>query len=163
MRKKVLSSFIILILVFSFMKIDVLEAIDFNSGEVLNCWSNVDGNFEILYNHSVMRSEVVESYYVDRGNIYLVESSIKDFGAGLPSDTPYDFKYDERNKLYRISNINLEMDNLVYKVGTKRANHRILVNGDMEEFTSFARERSSVEFVGKSIFRWRYYYWRMRR
>ena len=140
--------FLILIISISFLiPVDLLIARDYRTQKVLNTWKLKEDLFTIAYTHSVMLSEVTETFKCNDNKIILLESTFKDYGAGLPSSTPYDFEIDEETKLFRIYNINEEMSPLVYKTGAVRANHKILVNGIAYEFLSFSEPRESVEFI----------------
>ncbi len=148
--KKILSRIIFLIILIGFIlslaKIRVLKAVDFENKEILRIWKIENEEFTILYTHSVMLSPVTEKYYMSDDSIILKESTFKDYGAGLPSSTSYDFKYDEKNKVFKIYNIDEKMENLVYKVASERANQKILIDGETIEFKNFSREKVSVEF-----------------
>lgn len=155
MMKKILSRIIVVSLVGLIfllgIKLNVLQGLDYNSGKLLRTWYIEDEKFVVLYTHSVMLSQVTESYYIKDSYIFLSESSFKDYGAGLPSSTPYDFEFNQEKKIFRIYNIDEKMDPLVYKVGSPRADHKIKIGENLTSFSDFASQGSSVEFRSKRV------------
>ena len=136
--------------------VDIIIAENFKTGEVLKKWILKENIFTISYTHSVMLSEVTESYILKDDKIILMESTFKDYGAGLPSSTPYDFKIDEETGLFKIFNINKEIDPLIYGTGTERANHKIIIDNENYEFLDFSRPRDSVKLTYKRENRLKY-------
>lgn len=144
-----------LVLVYLLYPVDLLEARDFDNLERLKIFRPRDKTFTIAYTHSVMLSQVTETYEIKNGDIVLLESTFRDYGAGLPSSTPYDFEIDE-DKNFRIFNIKQVLNPLVYRTGATRANHRILVNEKEIDFRSFSEKREAVEF--RALRKCRIYY-----
>lgn len=153
--KLIIGFFLILIVFYSLTPVYILEARNFETGKILKQWILKEELFIVAYTHSVMLSEVTETYKVKDGKIILIESTFKDFGAGLPATTPYDFKIDEKTGVFKIFNINQEIKPLIYRTGTERANHKLILNNKEYEFLSFSKAREGVEFVIKkeNIFR----------
>lgn len=141
--------FFILVILLNF-PIQILIARDFESNKILNLWkvNNLD-KWTISYTHSVMLSEVTETYEIQNNKIILVESTFKDYGAGLPASTPYNFTFDKETGLFTISNINEEIYPLVYRTGATRANHEILINNHSYDFLSFSNPKEAVELTCK--------------
>lgn len=150
-RKKLVVLLLLLALVGSLVLLlargEVLVARDFRTKEVLRTFKLRDPSFTVAYTHSVMLSEVTESYRLEGGRIILVESTFKDYGAGLPSSTPYSFEFDEEEAVFRIYDINEEISPLVYRTGATRANHRLILGARELDFKSFSRKRQAVEFT----------------
>lgn len=136
--------------------VDILKARDFKTEEILGKWILKEKIFTVAYTHSVMLSEVTETYGIQDGKIILLESSFKDFGAGLPATTPYDFEIDEERGVFRIFNINEEIKPLIYRTGAERANHRLIVDDKEYEFLSFSQPREGVEFTSEREGRLKY-------
>ena len=157
LANKTLLILILFLLVLILLRpVDLLEARDFDNQSHLGYFRPKDKIFTIKYTHSVMLSPVTETYRMEEGGPVLLESTFKDYGAGLPSDTPYDFEIDPEEKLFRIYNINKKISPLVYRTGDVRANHRLIFNGRELPFKSFSRGKEAVEFrqVRKSYLRY---------
>lgn len=131
--------------------IRVLLASDYKTGEYLKSWPIGKGEkFDIEYTHSVQLTPVIEIYTVDEeDNILLEESYFYSYGAGLPSTTPYDFEITQGG--FRIYNINEIMEDLVYRTGAVRAQHRINIGEKTYPFLDFSTPRTGVRFTVKKL------------
>lgn len=127
-----------------------LLAQDDRSDAHLGMWRiQTDEPFGIIYTHSVQLSPVTERYHIDKtGDLILDETLFSTYGAGLPATTPYDFEITEDS--FRIFNIQLKMDHLVYRTGAVRANHRLLIRDQDIPFITFSSPGQAVEFTSKS-------------
>lgn len=134
---------LLLLVIIILAKKPLLIARNFETKKILRVWDS--DKFEIIYTHSVMKSPVTETYYILNGDIYLKESSFKDYGAGLPSSTEYDFKMEDG--VFKIYNINEKIYPLVYRTGASVADHRIKILGSQERFLNFSQAREPVEFT----------------
>lgn len=125
----------------------VLLASDYRTGEYLMSWPIKKGEeFYIEYTHSVQLTPVIEVYFVDESNnIILKESYFSSYGAGLPSTTPYKFEITTRG--FRIYDINQLMQDLVYRTGAERANHKINIRNKVYPFLDFSAPREGVKFT----------------
>lgn len=138
-------SVIIILLILNLYKIEVLEARDFKTNEYLNSWQVEDGeSFKIAYTHSVQLCPVSETYIIKDGDIILTETYFESYGAGLPATTPY--KFEMKNKGFRIYEINEVMKDLVYRTGAERANHELIYKNKRYKFLDFSKPRTGVEF-----------------
>jgi len=141
---------LIVILLISFIPTKVLLATDFKTNKYIKSWRIGEGeNFTIEYIHSVELTPVSEIYIIKDDKIVLTESYFKSYGAGLPSTTPY--KFEITDKGFRIYDINQVMENIVYRTGAERANHRLIFQGKEYEFLDFTKPRSGVRFNAKNI------------
>lgn len=124
-----------------------LLARDDRSGTQLGMWRlKPNETFDIIYTHSVQLSPVTERYHIDKaGDVILDETLFSTYGAGLPATTPYDFEITEDS--FRIFNIQLKMDHLVYRTGAVRANHRLLIRDQDIPFVTFSSPGQAVEFI----------------
>jgi len=105
-----------------------------------------DEPFGIIYTHSVQLSPVTELYHINTlGELILDETLFSTYGAGLPATTPYDFEITEDS--FRIFNIQLKMEHLVYRTGAVRANHRLLIRDRDIPFVTFSSPGQAVEFT----------------
>lgn len=118
---------------------------DFN-GKHLGMWKlNYEEPFSIIYTHSVELTPVIETYHINTSDDLILDETIfHSYGAGLPSTTTYDFEMKEDQ--FRIYNINKKMDDLVYRTGAVRANHRLLIKNKDIPFLTFSEPREAVEF-----------------
>lgn len=149
MKKRELSKvlIILIILILFFYKADYLVLRNFDTKETLRIFKLKEDNFTVAFTHSVMLSEVREDYEIRDEEIILVSTKYKDYGAGLPTDIEGQFYIDKEKKELVVSNINRKIENLVYRAGTKRANHRIIIDNKDFEFLDFTKEKSPVEFM----------------
>ncbi|HHV39199.1 MAG TPA: DUF1850 domain-containing protein [Tepidimicrobium sp.] len=145
-RRSGLLTITIVISIALLLPIHVLKASNHRTGEYLSGWRVRKGDrFNIEYTHSIQLTPVIETYYIDRdGRIVLEESYFHSYGAGLPSDTPY--RFDITKDGFRIYEIYEELDNLVYRTGAIRANHRIFLKGKAYPFLGFSKPRESIVF-----------------
>ena len=142
--------FLSLVLILWLIPIKVLSATDYKSGKYLKSWAVKDGeNFGIKYTHSVELTEVIENYLIKDDKIILKDTYFKSYGAGLPATTPYKFEITEKG--FRIYDINEEMENLIYRTGAERANHRLFLRNKEFEFLDFSEPRTGTRLQIKGI------------
>ncbi len=131
-------------------KIDTLFVSDMRTSEYVKAWRAKEGSeFTIKYTHSVELTPVWEVYEIREGKIILKETVFQSFGAGLPSTSPYEF--DIVDDGFRLSDINLEMTDLIYRVGKVRANHQIIIGGNEYPFLDFAKPEEGLKFETKQM------------
>ncbi|NLY45799.1 MAG: DUF1850 domain-containing protein [Tissierella sp.] len=149
---------IILIIILSLIPVQVLLASDYKSTAYIKAWKIKDGDtFLVEHTHSVQLTTVSEKYLIDGQDIILVESNFHSLGAGLPATTPYKFELTEGG--LRIYDINEKMEDLVYRAGAVRANHRLVYNDKQYDFLDFTEPRTGVKF---SINRMPYFIFKIR-
>lgn len=143
--KRVLFISFIIIFIFLVLPIKVLKATNFESGNYLKSWIISGQNkFSVIYTHSVELTPVIETYSVDKKQIILEETIFKSYGAGLPSSTPYRFEIISDG--FRIYDINLVIEDLVYRTGAVRANHILKIGNDEYPFSRFSKSGEGVKF-----------------
>lgn len=149
---------IILIIILSFVPVKVLLATDYKTDGYIRSWRIKDGHtFLVEHTHSVQLTTVSEKYLIDGQDIVLIESIFHSYGAGLPATTPYEFELIEDG--FRIYDINQVMENLVYRAGAVRANHRLIYKDKQYDFLDFTEPRTGVKF---SINRMPYFIFKIR-
>lgn len=127
------------------LPIKTLVAENFETKELLSYWKvNEDDDFAIFYTHSVERTEVSEWFKIKSDKLVLMEEHFSSFGAGLPADNTYPFKITDGG--FVIYDINKPMDEVVYRTGAVRANHRLKINNEDITFLSFSKAREAVCF-----------------
>jgi len=133
------------------MPMRVLLASNYKTGEYLKSWPIKQGEeFDVEYTHSVQLTPVIEVYAINEiDNIVLKESYFYSYGAGLPATTPYEFEITEKG--FRIYNINQIMNNLVYRTGAVKANHKINIRNKTELFLDFSEPREGIKFTVQKI------------
>ncbi len=143
--------FAFILLMMGIIQIDVLVASNYKTGKQLKAWPIKEGQeFDIEYTHSVQLTPVIERYTVDEGNhILLKESYFHSYGAGLPATTPYEFEITEDG--FRIYDMNQVMDNLIYRTGAVKANHRIHIGQKTYFFLDFSEPREGIRFTAEKI------------
>lgn len=141
-----------ILLIISLHPINILLASDYKTGNYLKSWPvNKGDKFHIKYIHSVQLVPVTEIYSIDdKNNIILEESYFHSYGAGLPANTPYEFEMTEKG--FRIYNINKKIDNLIYRTGAIRANHKIYIKDQYYPFLNFSERKTGVKFQAKKTF-----------
>lgn len=145
----------ILALLFFLYPIKTLQATDFQTGNYLKSWRvrNRD-TFGIEYIHSVEKSPVLENYIIDGKDIILLDTYFQSFGAGLPATTPYSFEKTERG--FRVYDINEEMEDLVYRVGSAERNHRLIFKNKEYKLLDFSEHKMGVKLSVKNMIRLSY-------
>jgi hypothetical protein len=118
---------------------------------------NRNSQIGIIYTHSVEKTETSEWYKIEGDKLILMEQRFKSQGAGLPSDSIYKFEKNEDG--YRLYDINLEMDNVIYRTGQIIANHQINIDGKTKEFLTFSKPGDAVIFHVKNISNYEFYRW----
>lgn len=138
--------FVLILLIFLFWPHSWLLARDDRSGAYLGMWQvQSEEPFSVIYTHSVQLSPVIETYHFSTaGDLILDETLFSTYGAGLPATTPYDFEMTKEG--FRIYNINLKMEDLVYRTGAVRAKHRLLIRDLDIPFITFSKPGQAVEF-----------------
>ncbi|HHT51525.1 MAG TPA: DUF1850 domain-containing protein [Eubacteriaceae bacterium] len=140
--------FVIIIFVFFilFVPIQRLYLIEYKSGKILKSFPIKNGEeFTVYFIHSLEKTPWHEIYYVQNDDeIYLKETKFYSFGAGLPSNTNFDFSFD--NGSMKIKNYNIEMKNLIYKVRDIIAGHVLLTRGEKYHLNKIAKPSTSVLF-----------------
>lgn len=137
---------ITLVIFLSILPIEILLAVDYKTGEYIKSWRIADKDtFIVEHTHSVQLTTVSEKYIVEGQNIILIEAIFQSFGAGLPATTPYKFEITEEG--FRIYEINQKMEYLVYRAGTERANHRLVLDDIQYYFLDFTEPTTGVRFV----------------
>jgi hypothetical protein len=123
-----------------------LLASDDREGTQLGMWKiQTDEAFSVIYTHSVQLTPVTETYHINSaGELILDETIFYSYGAGLPATTPYDFEMID--DAFRIYNIHMKMEDLVYRTGAIRANHRLLIRSRDIPFLTFSKPGQAVEF-----------------
>lgn len=147
-----LAALIIIFITILLFPIYILKASHYRDGGYLKgWWVNKGDSFFIEYTHSVQLTPVIEIYYIDeKGEIVLEESYFYSYGAGLPSDTPYKFEITKNG--FRIYDIGEVMDNLIYRTGAVKANHKINIKGKTYPFLDFSEPRTGVRFEVEKSF-----------
>ena len=149
--KKLIAIILFILLIILLIPVKVLLASNYKTGEHLKSWPIKTGEeFDIEYTHSVQLTPVIEIYTVDnKENIILKEGYFFSYGAGLPATTPYDFEITEDG--FRVYNINQIMDNLIYRTGAVKANHKLTIRGKTYLFLNFSAPREGVKFTVENI------------
>lgn len=144
--RRILVIGIILIIIPLLIPTRVLLATDFDTGDYIKAWKVSEGDsFIIQYTHSVQLTDVSEKYLVSGRDIILIEAEFSSFGAGLPATTPYKFSLEEGG--FRIYDINQKMENLIYRTGAVRANHRLILEDRQYMFLDFTEPRDGIKFT----------------
>ncbi len=131
-------------------KVDTLVVSDMRTGDYVKLWRlGESSEFTVKYTHSVELTPVLEVYEIRGGKIILKETIFQSFGAGLPSTSPYEFDIVENG--FRLHDINLEMSDLIYRVGKVRANHLIIIEGNEYAFLDFAEPEEGLRFEAKRM------------
>lgn len=142
--KRVLIILFIIILIFLLLPIKVIMATNFESGKYLKSWIISNQNkFSVIYTHSVELTPVIETYSIDKKQIILEETIFKSYGAGLPASTPYRFEIISDG--FRIYDIDLVMEDLVYRTGAIRANHIFKIGIEEYPFSEFSKSGEGVK------------------
>ena len=148
--KRILLCLLLFIFILSFIPLKVLIAYDFRTNEYLKSWRiSEEQTFTVVYTHSVQLTPVSEIYLIKDNKIVLIETYFHSYGAGLPSTTPYKFEITDNG--FRIYDINEIMNNLIYRTGAVRANHKLLINGKEYKFLDFSEPREGVKLGIKNI------------
>lgn len=148
------------VLIFYFTRpILVLEASSYPSQEILQYFKlNESSKIGIIYKHSVEKTETSEWYEIEDENLILIEQRYQSQGAGLPANSIYKFEKNENG--YRLYDINLEMDNVIYRTGQVIAGHQIDLEGKRIEFTEFSNPGEAVLFRLKNVTNFEFITWR---
>lgn len=150
----------IFVLIFYFTKsILVLEASSYPSQEILQYFKLNEGSkIGIIYKHSVEKTETSEWYEIKDKNLVLMEQRYQSQGAGLPANSIYKFEKYENG--YRLYDIDLEMDDVIYRTGQVIASHEMDLNDKKIKFTEFSNPGEAVLFRLKNITNFEFIKWR---
>ena len=151
--KKVLSSLLLLLIFLFFISSkQTLLLSDAFTGDELVSFSSGKG-FSVAYTHSVERTEVIENYSFEKGGFTLTDTWFHSYGAGLPATTEYDFEITPEG--FHIYNINKYFEEVIYRTGKRRANHRLLIGKKEYLFAEFSRPGQAVLFRMEKEPRWK--------
>lgn len=138
-------------LVLSLVKIDVILVRDYFDKDIKRIDYLKKGEmFGITYSHSVQRTETSEWYEARDGILILMEERYHSQGAGLPVNLIYKFKYDEDGG-FVLYDMNEPFENVIYRTGAVRANHKYVIGGKEIPFTDFSKPREALEFYTENI------------
>lgn len=140
---------LILLLFFFLVPVNVLLATDYKTDKYIKAWKLKEDSFSISYTHSVELTEVIETYTIQGEDIILKESYFKSYGAGLPATTPYRFEITDKG--FRIYDIDEIMNNLIYRTGAEKANHRLILGNREYRFLDFSKPRAGIRFQVKKV------------
>jgi hypothetical protein len=153
--KTIILCLLVIIFLLGSIPIQVLVASDFKTDEYLKSWRISHGEeFSVIYTHSVQLTPVSEIYLINKDEIILKETYFHSYGAGLPSTTKYKFEITEDG--FRIYDINEIMNNLIYRTGAVRANHKLLLGGKEYKFLDFSKPREGVRLESRNISTFKY-------
>ena len=135
-----------MIIIFLLIPRTYLTAKDYENGEALGMWRlREDEPFSVEYTHSVQLTPVIETYHANaNGDLILDETIFHSYGAGLPATTPYTFEMTK--DYFRIYDIHIKIDPLVYRTGAVRAEHKLIIGEEQVPFLSFSEPRQAVLF-----------------
>lgn len=132
-------------LIYLFFPIKTLQASNFKNGQYLKSWKIKNGEiFSIEYIHSVEQSPVIENFLIDGKDIILQDTYFHSFGAGLPATTPYKTEITEDG--IRVYDINLKIDNLIYRTSSEGREHKLILRNRDYMFLDFSSHRTGVRF-----------------
>ncbi len=105
--------------------------------------------FAIIYDHSVMKTEVKDVFTVEDGEILLLRTEYESFGAGLPTEA---FKsFEQVDGRYINDGIDQRLAEIRLRTG-KTANHRLVFNeAETIYFNDFLETGSLLILEEKSM------------
>jgi len=105
--------------------------------------------FAIIYDHSVMRTEVKDVFTIEEGEILLLRTEYESFGAGLPTEAFEKFtKVDGR---YINEGMDVRIPEIRMRTG-KTTNHRLIYNEEtLLSFDDFIESGSLILIEEKSM------------
>ena len=121
---------------------------DLDSGKIYAAYSMKEGDaFSVMFVHSVNKSPVTEVYRIEDGEIYLEECLYYAFGAGVATtlEGEQTLSYGENGEMI-ISNIHMQMPNLIYVVGTV-SDHVLEIENQKISLRELCGQNSSVSFI----------------
>ncbi len=125
--KRVIPIIFLLIMILTlFLSWPVKGLVIKSEGEVLLFFPTKElQEFAIIYDHSVMRTEVKDVFTLESGEVVLLRTEYESFGAGLPTEAFENFtKVDGR---YINEGINVRLPQIRLRTG-KTTDHRLIYN-----------------------------------
>jgi len=102
--------------------------------------------FSILYTHSVNKSPIEDQFIIDSEyNIMLYKSIFKSFGAGVPSTSDNEMKFEFFKDRIEVVYNNRKIDKLILSTGTI-ADHRFIIHGKDIRLNELCDPQSSIYF-----------------
>ena len=138
---------VIAFLVFPFRSSPRLTLRNDNTGKVFASYDVSEGDeFAITFRHSVNKSNVTEIYRIQDGKIILTGCVYYDFGAGVAEvlEPTWKLTMGDNGEMI-ISEINMEMPDLVYIVGTIY-DHIMTLNGEDIILNELCGKNAQVRF-----------------
>ncbi|WP_138160497.1 DUF1850 domain-containing protein [Peptoniphilus catoniae] len=141
---------LVLIIGLSLVNTDALILRDKITGDLLAVRRlKKDSYIGIIYKHSVMKTQTSEWYRFEDGKLILMEERFRSYGAGLPAQSKYKFKHDKNG--FKLYDINEPFEEVVYRTGAVIANHRLSIDGKVENFLDFSEKREAVAFTVEKL------------
>lgn len=117
------------------------------TNEIIKTFNDVN-EFSVRFIHSVHKNPLEDFYKIENGKIIVYKTTYYDFGAGVQSELNNNnekFYINDNNELV-IDNINKEIKNLVYVVGTY-SDHILTIKGEEISLTNLCGKNTHVRFV----------------
>jgi len=121
--------------------------LNYNTKQILYLSNVKPGDtFSIIYTHSVNRSPIEDQFVVDSEyNIVLLKSIFKSFGAGVPSTSDNEMKFEFFEDRIEASYTNRKIEKLILSIGTI-ADHRFIMNEKNIRLSELSEPQSSIYF-----------------
>jgi len=96
-------------------------------------------SFDVIYTHSIHRTEVIESYVWEKGMIRQTALTYHDPAVGMPANAEQGERLVINNGVYTISDMKRTFPFIDMRIGRVRANHRIKYSGAEHELKRYIR------------------------
>jgi hypothetical protein len=149
MKKLLLVILVILTILITF--VPTIEQFTISNGNTKNIvFSGSIDNFKkfyISFTHSVNRTPVNEYYRIENNKFYVYKTTFYSFGAGMPdgSDNPNAHIVFNDNGLVEIDNINRELSEFTYMVGTY-ADHTLHTENESFKLDKYVEPQEPAVF-----------------
>ncbi|MGM0378915.1 MAG: DUF1850 domain-containing protein [Bacillota bacterium] len=133
-KKFLIIIFLVLIIISTFIKVNVLEVYIFDNGErkneiILQFRVKKQDEFIVKWTHSVSKQPVLEKYNINNDlKIETKEMIFDTFSANLPATPDYNTKWEFNEDSIRVYNFDRTYENLPIVIGEVVANHRLVYN-----------------------------------
>ncbi len=105
--------------------------------------------FAIIYEHSVMRTEVKDVFALEKGEILLLRTEYQSFGAGLPTEAHESFR--QVGDRFINEGINQRIPKIRMRTG-KTTDHRLIYNEDVQiAFNDYVEAGSVILIEEKTM------------
>ncbi|MFV9510645.1 DUF1850 domain-containing protein [Tepidibacillus sp. LV47] len=139
---------LIMLLLYNLPLVPMLTLIEGDSGKILlRIPINGNDRFSIEYIHSIHKTPVIDTFYIDSNqNIIVDQTTFDTYGVGMPSDVEKGETFTIKNGKFVLNHLNRVLPYFDLRVGQVIANHQFIVHQRKIPLAKLTRPGNWVRF-----------------